>query len=226
MLRAVIFDLDNTLLDFMGLKNKSCEAAIDAMIKAGLGIEKERALRILFELYSRYGIEHGRIFQKFLARLGRKDMKILSAAIVAYRRVQAQERKPYKGVKEVLSALRKKYRLGVISDAPSIKAWTRLTELGLVDFFDVVITYDDTKRKKPHPLPYRMALQALGLKPEEILFIGDAPHRDIKGARLAGMKTCLAEYGLQDSYAKEKGKYKADYVAKNVKDILKIVDSI
>ncbi len=224
MLRAIIFDLDNTLLDFMGLKNKSCDAAIDAMINAGLGIERNNARSILFGLYNRYGIEHGRIFQKFLAKLDKKDMKILSAAIVAYRRVQAEGRKPYKGIKEVLQKLKRKYKLGVISDAPSIKAWTRLTELGLVDFFDVVITYGDTKKKKPHLLPYRLALQKLGIKPEEVLFIGDAPHRDIKGAKAIGMKTCLAEYGLQEEYKVHREKHRADYVAKNVRDILKVLD--
>lgn len=226
MLRAIIFDLDNTLLDFMGLKNKSCDAAIDAMINAGLRIEREKARNILFNLYNKYGIEHGRIFQKFLAKLDKKDMKILSAAIVAYRRVQAEGRKPYKGVKEVLQNLKRKYKLGVISDAPSIKAWTRLTELGLIDFFDIVITYDDTKKKKPHPLPYRLALQKLGIKPEEVLFIGDAPHRDIKGAKAIGMKTCLAEYGLQDAYRLQREKHRADFVAKNASDILRIVNMI
>ncbi len=224
MLRAIIFDLDNTLLDFMGLKNKSCDAAIDAMINAGLGIERDKARRILFDLYGKYGIEHGRIFQKFLSRLGINDMKILTAAIVAYRRVQAEGRKPYKGVKEVLQKLKRKYKLGVISDAPSIKAWTRLTELDLVDFFDAVVTYDDTKKKKPHPLPYRLALQKLDIKPGEALFIGDAPQKDIKGAKAIGMKTCLAEYGLQKDYKMYREKYKADYIAKNVRDILKVLD--
>ena len=40
------------------------------------------------------------------------------------------------------------------------------------------------------------------------------------------MKTCLAEYGLQKDYVKERGKYEADYVAKNVRDILRIVSMI
>ena len=44
MIQAVIFDLDNTLLDFMRMKKQSCEAAISAMIDAGLDMKKEKAL--------------------------------------------------------------------------------------------------------------------------------------------------------------------------------------
>ncbi len=50
MIKAVIFDLDNTLMDFMSTKKASCDAAIDAMIKAGLKTPKKRALKILFSL--------------------------------------------------------------------------------------------------------------------------------------------------------------------------------
>ena len=42
-IRAVLFDLDNTLIDFMTMKRKSCEAAVDAMISAGLRMPKRRA---------------------------------------------------------------------------------------------------------------------------------------------------------------------------------------
>ncbi|MCX8193742.1 MAG: hypothetical protein N3G19_00010 [Candidatus Pacearchaeota archaeon] len=42
-MKAILFDLDNTLIDFMTMKHKCCEAAIDAMIAAGLKIKKEKA---------------------------------------------------------------------------------------------------------------------------------------------------------------------------------------
>ena len=65
-IKAIIFDLDNTLIDFWGAKETSINAAIDAMIKSGLKMKKKTALKLIFELYKKYGIEHGKIFQKFL----------------------------------------------------------------------------------------------------------------------------------------------------------------
>ncbi len=224
MIKAIIFDLDNTLIDFMGAKLTSCKASIDAMIDAGLKINKKKATKILFELYSQYGIEYNRIFQKFLLQTtGKIDMKTLSSAIVAYRKVQADYHKPYSGVYQVLENLRKRYKLAIVSDAPALKAWLRLTEMGIQNYFDFVVTFSDTRKTKPHRLPFKTAIKKLGLRPQEILFVGDQPQRDIKGAKAVGMITALAEYGLQEKYKKYLKDNKPDYVLKRIEDIQKIV---
>lgn len=225
MFKAVVFDLDNTLIDFMGAKLSSCNASIDAMRAAGLKIDKRRATKTLFNLYSIYGIEYNRIFQKFLLQAtGKIDMKILSAAIVAYRKVQASYHKPYKGIFTVLEKLKARdYRLAILSDAPALKAWLRLTEMGIQNYFDVVVTFSDTRKRKPHELPFKAVLRKLHLRPEEILFVGDQPQRDIKGAKSMGMKTALAMYGLQSGYKKYLKKNEPDYVLNDIRDILKIV---
>ena len=72
MIKAILFDLDNTLMDFFRLKKNCCNAAIDAMISAGLKINKRKATKLLFQLYDKYGIEYDKIFQKFLERTEEK----------------------------------------------------------------------------------------------------------------------------------------------------------
>ena len=72
MIKSVIFDLDNTLIDFMTMKKISCDAAITAMIGAGLDIDKDRAIKELFLLYDRHGMEDRSIFQKFLRKLEKR----------------------------------------------------------------------------------------------------------------------------------------------------------
>ncbi len=216
-MKAVLFDLDNTLIDFMRMKKISCEAAISAMIDAGLQIPKEKAYKILFDLYGVHGIEHGEIFQKFLEKtVGKVDYRILSNGIAAYRRMQAGYLEPYPHVRSTLIFLKENgMTLGIVSDAPRMKAWMRLAEMGLTDFFDLVVTLDDTGKKKPHALPFRAALRTLGIPPSEILFVGDNPERDIKGAKKMGMKTALAKYGQTFP---NKG-IKADYVLHDFEDL-------
>ncbi|MFH1544836.1 MAG: TIGR02253 family HAD-type hydrolase [archaeon] len=221
MIKAVLFDLDNTLIDFMTMKRKSCEAAINAMIDSGLKLKKEKAIEILFDLFKSHGIEDQTIFQKFLKKtVGGIDYKILAKGIAAYRRKQVGYLMPYPDVESTLKELRKKgLKLGIVSDAPKLKAWLRLAEMDLTDYFDLVIALDDTGKRKPHLLPFDTAIKRLGLKAEEIMFVGDNPKRDIFGAKKAGMKTCLAKYG---QLYPSKG-IKADFEVKGVKELLKIL---
>ena len=95
MVKAILFDLDGTLIDFFGMKKKCCQAAIDGMVKAGLKINKAEALYILFDLYRKYGAEYHKIFQRFLSRVKRKiDYRIVAHGIVAYRLARAVYLKP------------------------------------------------------------------------------------------------------------------------------------
>lgn len=223
MITAVVFDLDNTLIDFMKMKKMSCEAAISAMIDAGLEMDAKSAYAKLFELYKVYGIEDQRIFQRFLKKyVGKIDYRILSSAIVAYRKVQVGFLEPYPKVRGVLVKLRSLgLTLAVVSDAPKMKAWLRLSEMNLVDFFKEVITLGDSKKLKPHKRPFQMILKRLGVSAEEVLFVGDNPERDIKGAKALGMVTALAEYGA----VFPKSSIKPDYCLKAIDELIPIIES-
>lgn len=220
MIKAVIFDLDNTLIDFLKMKKHSCSAAIDAMIGAGLRVDHDKAFKVLFGLYDKYGLEEGTIFQKFLKKVtGKVDYKILANGIVAYRRVRTGFLEAYPNVDYVLLKLKGKgIKLGIVTDAPKLKAWIRLASIKLSNYFDVVVAFEDTKQLKPSKLPFKAALRKLKLKPQECLMVGDWPERDIKGAKAIGMRTCFARYGnptIKKSYA--------DYEISNIKELLDVV---
>lgn len=196
-IEAVIFDLDNTLTDFIKAKDDAIRAAIDAMIDVGLPLSPEDAHRRIYAIYQREGIEDQRVFDRFLeAEMGGVDPRTLAAAVLAYRRARDGSLVLYPHAKMVLNQLlRRGYRLAVVSDAPRFEAWLRLVRLGLHHHFDHVFTHEDTGARKPDPAPFRLAMRELGVQPRQAVMIGDWPTRDIRGARELGLHTVWARYG-------------------------------
>jgi putative hydrolase of the HAD superfamily len=224
VLKAVIFDLDNTLTDFMKVKEAAIEAAVAGMVDAGLEMEQEEAKRRLYEIYDREGIEYQRVFDHFLKdELGWVDPKIWAAAIVAYRRAREGALTLYPHVHLTLTELVKRgLKLAVLSDAPRQQAWLRLCYLQLHHVFDHVITFEDTGELKPSEKPFRRVLDLLGVRPEQALMVGDWPERDMVGAAQVGIKTVFARYG--DTFNIEESG--ADYEIDDMLKLLDVVDAI
>ncbi len=220
MIKAVIFDLDNTLIDFMRMKRVSCNAAMEAMIDAGLKIKHAQGMKLLFNMYELHGMEDQMIFQKFLKKTNKKiDYRMLAQGILAYRRVREGFLVFYPGTMKTLIELKtRKVKIALVSDAPRLQAWMRLCALNLDDFFDVVVTHEDTGKHKPNKLPFKAALEKLNLKPEECLMVGDNPERDIKGAKSVGMKTALAKYGCTGKIT-----YRADHEINKIEELLDLI---
>lgn len=221
MIKAVIFDLDNTLVDFMGMKRQAVSAAISSMIDAGLALSPQEVQERIDAIYKERGIEFQSVFDQLLYDIFQKvDYKILSAGVIAYRRAREAALVPYPHVTMTLVRLVKRgLRLAVVSDAPGREAWLRLCYLNFHHLFDQVVTFDDTGERKPGPGPFRRALELLGIQPREALMVGDWPERDMVGAAQLGMTTVFARYG--DTFGTvDSG---ADYDINDISELLEIV---
>ena len=196
-IKGVVFDLDNTLLDFMQMKEFAVKAAVKGMIEAGLMVEEDQSYKEIIAIYEKFGWENQQVFDVFIEKqIGYVEHKFLAAGIVAYRRAREANLMAYPNVNKTLMALTKVgIKLGVVSDAPSREAWLRIYYLNLYHFFDVVITFDDSGERKPSAVPFKMSLEALQLEPKETIMVGDWPERDVVGAQQIGMKTAFARYG-------------------------------
>ncbi len=220
-MKAIIFDLDNTLIDFSVRKKRVIKKSVKAMIDAGLKEDYNKLLKDFSDYYWKTGIEDQKIFQKYLnKKYGSVDYKILAAAILEYRRVNTGLLSPYSGAKDLLNKLKKKgYKLGILSDAPKLEAYLRLTAVEFIDLFDAIITKDDVKAIKPDSKGFLAIAKELKVDIKECIMVGDNDSRDIKGAKALGMKTIFAKYGdVHDTK-----KINADYVAEKPVDILKFI---
>ena len=221
MIKAVIFDLDNTLIDFMRIKNMAIDAALNGMVEAGLRIEKKSAKEKIFLIYEDKGWEYQEVFDDYIQEeIGKLDYKILAAGIVAYRKAKEASLIPYPNVHSTLITLSKwGLKLGVVSDAPSREAWMRICSVNLHHVFDAVVTFEDTGEHKPSPKPFEKVASLLSISPKKSLMIGDWPERDVIGAKKLGMKTVFARYG--DVFETQHSG--ADYDIDDIQDLLPII---
>ena len=226
-LRAVLFDLDNTLLDLLRMKRLASDAAARAMVGAGadFAFAADEAGDILFGAYVE-DIEGNTVFEEFLRRHHQQKLnltqhaidRITAAAVNAYLEAKRLHLQPYPTVRRTLLELaRRGLKMGVLTDAPRFKAYQRLDAAGLTDFFDFVLTSTDHGQTKPHERPFTEALALFGMKPQEVLMVGDWPARDMAGARGVGMATAWAKYGRPLDDAPE-----ADFTLERFSDLLKV----
>ncbi len=223
MIRAIVFDLDNTLTDFMKMKADAVSAAIDGMIDAGLKRPRQELQARIDAIYKARGLEYQQVFDELLYQvLGHIDPKIHASGIVAYRKARSAMVLYPKVQLTLLELAKRGIKLGVVSDAPGPQVWQRLCSLGLQHVFDAVVTFDDTGVRKPDPAPFRELLRRLESEPTESLMVGDWPERDVVGGRSLGMKTVFARYG--DTFGTvESG---ADYDIDDVFELVAIVDQL
>jgi putative hydrolase of the HAD superfamily len=223
VIRAIIFDLDNTLTDFMRMKDAAIDAGIDGMLDAGLATPREVLKERIWEVYRREGIEYQQVFDRVLEAEGAIDPKILAAAIVAYRRARASTLVLYPHVQYTLLELVKRgLSLAVVSDAPRAQAWLRLASLQMHNLFDHVVTFEDPGMRNPRPEPFQTALDLLGVSRGDALRVGDWADRDMVGAAQLGIRTVFARYG--DTFGtKDSG---ADFDLADILELLAIVDRL
>lgn len=127
--------------------------------------------------------------------------------------------KLFPGVKELLSDLKQeRYMLGLVTSRLAATTYEGMEKYGIQNYFDCIITADDTKKHKPDPEPLNIALERLDAGPKEALFIGDSMF-DIHCARNAGVKSVLVGWALAVTEEEKSGPQGPDYVIQRTDDL-------
>ncbi|HOW15943.1 HAD family hydrolase [Methanosarcina sp.] len=195
-LKAVLFDMDNTLFDFVAVKLIACREILSYLGKEDRNLKKEPAELFKYFLRGTYGFEDYENIRDYMQERNLFTAKGYRDCCEIYDREKLQNLELYPGVRDTLEELKKiGFRLAIITDADRYHARARLTKVDLLDSFELLVSADMTGTKKPDPAHFLFALDALGLKPEESLVVGDSIKRDIAPARRLGLRTAYASYG-------------------------------
>ncbi len=204
--KAVLFDLDETLIDATEGFSAAHRAVADELARfirsRGTEVEeteiqsKLKALDDKMNLERRYN--RNTWWPALLDELKLKNelsLQKLEELTLIYWRAFASFSRPYQDAEPTLEYLKKKdYRLGLVTDTDGTKGMKkmRIGQLNLIRFFDVlIISGEDTLHTKPDPEPFLLAAAKLDVKPGECIVVGDKPFTDIKGGNSAGMRTII-----------------------------------
>lgn len=206
MLRAIIFDVDGTILD--------TEQAILQSLQRTLRKETQKdypfeALRFALGIPGKDALQ----------RLNVDDIEAVhqkwSAAVLDF----SHEVAVFKSLEEVIQHLATKpLQLGIVTSKTAQEVEDEFEPFGLSEYFQHIVSASDTVKHKPNPEPLLKCLDALQVAPEEAIYIGDSIY-DFQCAKQAGAKFALAHWGAKSTIGFEE----ADYVFYEPKDILAIV---
>ncbi|MFN8639156.1 MAG: HAD family hydrolase [Dehalococcoidia bacterium] len=205
-IRAVLLDLDGTLVDALGAWGAAFGDALEvgaARVPAlgALGDGQRAHLEVLRPLiheahratgggeWSRRFLEEA--FARLLANMGEPDPALASEMLAAYEQGWPRYVRPYPEVEAVLEELASHYRLAVVSNGLGVEQRQKIAPLGLDRFFRAVAISGELGVRKPDPAIFAHTLAALDVAAHEALHVGDDFHADIEGARAAGLAAAI-----------------------------------
>jgi putative hydrolase of the HAD superfamily len=191
-LRAVLFDLDDTLFEQATWLSGAWDAVAGA---APDDVDRDRFRSALGDICAE-GSDKGAIIDRALARVGRSDLAV-APLLAAFRSHAPRALSPYPGVIEAIESLRGTVALGLVSDGDPTIQRNKLHALGLGSAFDIVVLSDELGRehRKPSPVPLLAALVGLGVEARATVYIGDRPDKDTAAANAGGIRAIRVSTG-------------------------------
>jgi phosphoglycolate phosphatase len=213
-LRALIFDLDGTLVD----SAEDLRAALNQLL-GGLDLRPIEAN----EIKGMIGDGVLKLVERALvAAHGDPQQKdaLLPRFLEIYQANSANLTRRYPAVLETLDLLHSKgFRLAVVTNKPVLATNKILEALSLAEFFPVVVGGDSVQQRKPHPAPLLEAARRLGVEVSQSLMVGDNIH-DVEAAHAAGMRCVAVSYGYHHRPPSE---FNADHLIDHFGDLLPLV---
>lgn len=220
MIKAVLLDVDNTLLDF------------DACAKSAIRLSaEERSLTLPVETFSVFRRVNDRLWAMIEAGTLTREELLAQRWDVIFRelglaadgpafeasfiRHLASAAEPVDGAMELLEYLHGRYILAIASNAPYAQQIRRLSLAGFLPLLDHLFISEKIGRAKPCAAFFDHCIAALApLNAQEIIMIGDSPEADIQGAAARGLKTCWFDYRRTGDRS-----VPADYTAERLEQI-------
>ncbi len=208
MIRAVIFDLDNTIYDYdvcneraMNVLEEYCIQKF-SMTRIRFRQNFEFAKKVVKKRIEDTGASHNRMLymQNFLEKSGKKPALYSLELYNVYWDAMLADMRPFPYVRPLFNYLsEKQIKTGVLTDLTAHIQHRKLQALGIAEYADVIVTSEEAGKEKPDRCMFDLIIEKSGFEPEELLMIGDSYEKDILGAYAAGMHAILFRKEMKES---------------------------
>src|SRR6478672_4999879 len=215
-IRAVAFDANGTLVRILtedGME-EIFRAAGHFLSYQGINLCRDQVRELYFGIMA----EHQTAFTRALPAAKRKQMPLFLAEMC--RGISRRRLGLYPHAREVLDVLRERYPLALVTDAQSAYARAELHRVGLLDYFDPIVVSGDRGYRKPDRRLFQAALDGMSVAAANAMYVGNDMHRDIFGAREAGLTTVMFD---SDQGKKAYRDCVPDYTITDLRDLLAIL---
>ncbi|RNA69942.1 HAD family hydrolase [Alteribacter keqinensis] len=193
MIKAVLFDLDGTLLDRDTSVRHFIQNQYDRMGMLLGNVSKARYTERFIELDERGYVWKDQVYKELTAEFSITDItwsELLNDYLVSFQGHCVG----FPHMAETLKQLKRdRYKLGIVSNGRVPFQLNNIRALGIEPYFDTIVISEREEIKKPDADIFHRALDRLGVKADHAVFIGDHPVNDVKAARAAGMKAVWKE---------------------------------
>ena len=239
-IRAVAFDVNGTLVRILTDDDdeRIFRAAAHFLTYQGIELHRHELRELYFQImkeqlrsspekypeFDAVGIwrsiieTHGTDFTRALPAGKLQQMPLFLAEMS--RGISRRQLGLYPYVREVLDVLRERYPLALVTDAQSAYARAELHRVGLLDYFDPIVVSGDRGYRKPDRRLFQAALDGMNVAGANAMYVGNDMHRDIFGAREAGLTTVMVD---SDQGKKAYRDCVPDYTITDLRDLLAIL---
>lgn len=199
MIRAVLFDLDDTLFDHRGCARDALTAVqqsqecfrsmpFDALERAHTEFLEELHAEVML---GRVPIDAARIerFRRLLESAGARHQEDAATVLATlYRDTYRTRRRAVAGAAALMSALRRQTRIGIVSNNVLDEQQEKLLVCRLDQFVDELVVSGEVGVSKPDPVIFQTAMNRLGVAADQTVMVGDSWIADVEGARATGIR--------------------------------------
>ena len=215
-IKAVVFDLDNTLYDVEQYFSGAFQD-IATYMNREYGKRPNDVYKLLMDIWKDKTSMYPHLFNDMLECFGLNDEKDVRNIVHIFNDYKCKI-EPYTDAIPTIMSLRDyDIMTGIITDGTAYRQKRKIQELGLCGFFDMIIYTAEMGCSKPSELPFNFALEKLGTMPCQTIYVGDNPYLDFKGAKATGMETMRL---LKGEFSRIDKNEWVDYKINNLSDIL------